>query len=277
MQRGGKLFFIQISVVFFIFICAHFSFAEFGPTQTRRDRLKTGGSTQRAYSEADYEKIHENFLKENYAEVDRLSSEYLRGGVDRVNRDDVLYLQALSLLKVGRQTEARAKLAQLEGSGASASIGDSYFYEGNLDAAYRSYEQTLAKYPHGDQTAYLLYKLFLLSGKAGGLRAEFYKKRLFEEFPESEEVSLIPLPRPIGQVSFEEKPFFTVQVGSFTGQKNAKALVNKLIFRRFDAYVEKDSAGGMLRVRVGRLETREEALFLETRLKKDGYPTKVYP
>jgi len=263
---------VLLSLVCAYILAANASYADFGPAQTKRERerreARESGVVResKASINAAYEKIHESFLTENYSEVDRLSKEYLAAGKNQPNTEDVLYLQALSLLKLNRAEEARQKLRELENSfiptdrkaSASASIGDSYFYEGNYPRARESYEETLRKYPFSDQSAYLKSQLNEISMKSGGLTG------IVEKGP-----GLIHQRN--GQVPF------TVQVGSFSKQKNAKALVNKLLFRNYDAYVEKNEADRMYRVRVGKLNSKEEALALESKLKKEGYPTKIFP
>jgi septal ring-binding cell division protein DamX len=201
-----------------------------------------------AQTAADYEKIHESFLREDYAAVDRLAGQYLSGGRRGANAEDVLYLQALALLKLNRADEARQKLRELENlfassdrkASASASIGDSYYYAGDFGRASQAYEETLRKYPASDQAEYIQSQL-------GAIRAK------------------------------SPASFYTVQVGSFSNQKNARALAGKLSRLNYDAYVEKDENGRMYRVRVGHFTSKEEAFHLETRLKREGYPTKIYP
>ena len=240
-----------------IFISNH-SFAEIGPAKTKRERMarETKEFSNKSSKDA-YLKIHENFLIENYAEVDRLSKDYLSGGSGGPNTEDVLYLEALSLLKLGRGNEARIKFGELENSftasdrkaSASASIADSYYYEGNFEKAAQTYQDTLRKYPNSDQTTYILYKLRELS----------------------------PGAQPLKQHAFEETQFFTVQVGSFSKIRNANVLIRKLSGHRYDAYTEKDPSSGMYRVRVGKFKSKTDVLTAESRLKQEGYPTKIYP
>lgn len=245
---------------------SHRAFADIGRIETKRERLarqskETGGKIA---TDA-YLKIHENFLNENYAEVDRLSKEYLSGGHDKPNAEDVLYLEALSLLKLGRGSQARIKFGELENSftpfnrkaSASASVADSYFYEGNYEEAARAYQATLKKYPNSDQTTYASYKLHEISAKLGK--------------------PMDPVVTSLRQQSMEEAPLFTVQVGSFSKIRNANILIRKLSGHGYDAYVEKDASGGMFRVRVGRFKSKAEALQTESRLKQEGFPTKIYP
>ncbi len=213
-----------------------------------------------------YPKIHESFLKEDYLAVDRLSREYLGGRVSSPHREDVLYLQALSLLKLNRGFEGRLKLKELESAfrsaedkaSASASIGDSFFYEGDLKAALEAYRETLRKYPNSDQGAYLREKISEISMRLGS-------------------TSSVSAAKPLGYTRKEEKLYYSVQVGSFLREQNALALKDDLNRLGFDAFVIKEPYGRMYRVRVGKLSTREAALQLETRLKKEGHPTKICP
>ena len=226
-----------------------------------------------------YLKIHDSFLNQNYTEVDQLANTYLAGGTGQSNAEDALYLQALSLLKLNRADEARVKLRELENSftaidrkaSASASIADSYFYEGNYTQAYDAYQETLRKYPNSDQTNYALFKLEELSSRLG-------KPPLNESTYHLSTAPRAPfLTPPQQQMSIEEIPFFTVQVGSFSKARNANVLVRKLSGRRYDAYIGRDPSSGMYRVRVGKFESKTDALAIESRLKKEGYPTKIYP
>ncbi len=260
----NKLFWILGLVVFFLFSHLELSRAVIGQLETKRERReREARESSGPSSDTLYQRIHENFLRENYAAVDTLSQEYLSRGRDRSNTEDVLYLQSLSLLKLNRSEEARVKLSRLENDSASsdarasahASIADSYYYEGNFDLAYKSYEETIAKYPASAQAPYVLSRLTELSAK--------------KSFP--------PSPAPLKQMALEENAFYEVQVGSFSKLRNAQGLVDKLLCDRYDAYLKTDESDRMYRVRVGKLSSKEEALALENRLKKEGYPTKIYP
>ena len=74
-----------------------------------------------------------------------------------------------------------------------------------------------------------------------------------------------------------EPAYYTVQVGSFASERNAGALLAKLLKIHYDAYLERDEAFRHVRVRVGKLPSRGEAMMLAERLRKDGYPTKICP
>ena len=238
-----------LTVTFFIVSAAA---QAFDLPQTRRERMNDASSF--SYRDSDlYRQVHESFLKEDYAGVDRFANQYLASGRSE-KMNDVLYLQALSLMKLNRSFEARNKLRTLENSfrskdqkaEAAASIADTYYYEGQKDQAYAEYKNTLERYPSSDQTAYLLSRVNELAG-------------------------------PLHQVATEEAGVFSVQVGSFSKPKNAKSLAEKLQKSGFDVFTEKDVKDRLYHVRVGRLSSRNDATTLESRLKKLGYPTRICP
>ena len=72
---------------------------------------------------------------------------------------------------------------------------------------------------------------------------------------------------------------FSVQVGSFANIDNAKNLVKKLNSGGYSAYFEEYGQGGdrSYKVRVGKLNTRQEAEGLARRLSREGHPTKIFP
>jgi len=240
-----------------------------GRQETKRERLaREAQNFGPSYSVA-YEKIHESFLKDDHAGVERLAREYLSGSQNKPNREDVLYLQALSLMKMNRSEEARQKLGELERefrsaedrAGAAISIADSYYYEGNFSTAASAYEEAFRKYPESEQKSYVSERLKELSDKQGRTLGPMV-------------IVLDAEPAAPAQQAGQN---FTVQVGSFSNEKNARALVYKLSRRKYEAYLEMDEADRMYRVRVGKVPSRQEALSLETRLKREGYPTKIYP
>lgn len=279
----NKKFWIPALGVLFLSAPAFISYAEIGQIDTRRGRKAVQSS--RSYSTSTssssssapagkkaYQVIHENFLNEQYASVDTLANQYLSQNPRAADANDVLYLQALSLLKLNRSEEAREKLRQLEASApnpeikaaASASIGDSYYYEGSHTRAYESYKETMRKYPASDQKEYLRDRLLELSAEFG--------YTTIKPMPNN-----LPLTSRLKQTAFEETSFYSVQVGSFSRSKNAEGLVRKLVQQGYEAYVADEKSHGMTRVRVGHFSTKAQAASTEARLKREGYPTKIVP
>lgn len=246
--------------------------AEIGRIQTKRERMAHELRQAQASPQTVYQKIHESFLKEEYSNVDTLADQYLSRNPGAPDANDVLYLQALSLLKLDRSDEARDKLRRLENTAAnpelkanaSASIADSYYYEGNHARAYQSYKETMGKYPSSDQKDYLRERLLELSSEFGYTTVRDTPKNF-------------PLMTPQKQVATEEIPFYAVQVGSFSKLKNAEQLVKKLLRQGYESYIADDKSHGMNRVRVGKFSSRSGAMRTEMKLRREGYPTKIVP
>jgi len=68
---------------------------------------------------------------------------------------------------------------------------------------------------------------------------------------------------------------FSVQVGCFAKEANARRLRDELINLGFGAYILKLKGESLYRVRVGKFAGRQDAQSLEQRLKTRGYPTKI--
>jgi cell division septation protein DedD len=145
------------------------------------------------------------------------------------------------------------------------------------------------KYPASDGSPYILSRLSEVSNSLGKKsESESYAARLGTEYPDSPQAAEIARSpaaliqasspgRAAGQFGIEQTVFFTVQVGSFSKERNARGLLRDLERARHDAYIEKDETGRRYRVRVGRFTTKEEARMMELRLIREGYPTKIFP
>ena len=75
----------------------------------------------------------------------------------------------------------------------------------------------------------------------------------------------------------EEILYFTVQVGSFNKKANALKLCDELVRKGYDASIVRSQDEESNKVRVGKLNTREEAEKLAKKLRAEGLPTKVLP
>jgi len=154
-------------------------------------------------------------------------------------------------------------------------IADSYFQQYNFKQAISIYEQLLSKREDNkNYLAMLYYKL----GKAyqkGSLwvKSDFYFKQLKSKFPQSFEAELLKDTDTGGN-------FFTVQVGCFTSEKNAKKLFSSLTEKGYEAYITelKSNSQALYRVRVGKFTSRLAAEFAERDLKtKEHLPTHIFP
>lgn len=168
-------------------------------------------------------------------------------------RDELYYIKGLSELKLNRFSDARQSfediIAKYQRSkrifDAYLGIGDSYFLEGNTDAASRSYNELLNRFPNDNNIAVVRSRI-----------AESNRK------PKSEDRPLNP---------------FSVQVGSFKSKSNAQRLVQKLSRQGYEAYLAfpADAGDRLYRVRVGKLKSKVEASALAAKLKRAGYNIKI--
>jgi len=228
-----------------------------GPAQTKNERERHTPSSKR-YPSGSYETVMEHFLKGQFKESERLAASFRpRPGDNRA--EEVAMIRALSLMKLGRFEEARPILETLQNQSSSAelraqaaySLGDSFYFQNDRSQADIYYRQAVERYPdHGE--------------------AQQVRRLLGLSHPAS-------VTMPLRQTGVEENLIYSVQVGSFSKRRNAERLLNKLMRKRLDAYILQDEASKNFRVRIGHLTMRADAESLEARLKKDGYPTKIFP
>lgn len=70
-----------------------------------------------------------------------------------------------------------------------------------------------------------------------------------------------------------ENPYYRVQVGAFRNWTYAQRLLNELLEQDFPAFI--DDSGPYIRVQVGGYDSLNEAVDMEQRLKREGYPTVI--
>ena len=78
---------------------------------------------------------------------------------------------------------------------------------------------------------------------------------------------------PFGCPGQEEEMSYSVQVGAFRNRRYAEEFLMELQEMDFPVRIERGE--GFYRVRVGEFETLEEAVRMEQRLKRAGYPTVI--
>ena len=259
-----------------------------GPAQTKNERNRRDPSFASApqATARGYEEVLKKFLEEDFTQSERLASRYLtRAKRPDERADQTAYLRALSLMKLGRYAEARPLLKELENEAVSPvlraqaaySLGDSFYFENKRAEADIYYKEAVTRYPaHGEAPG--VKRLLGLSVTGPG--PELSKRDTLE----NANVSLLHRDSAFGtrsgsaqQFAVEEGVLYSVQVGAFARRRNAERLLNKLLRNRYDAYISREEEAGHFRVRVGHMTAEEEARSLESRLKKDGYPTRIFP
>lgn len=243
-----------------VFVAGEVSFAGMpGQVLTKRERALEEARETGSSSSDLYEKIQESYLKGDYASSLKKSQEFLRKTGERINRDEVLYLEALSFVKLGRYPEAHRDLGSLQKTASterwrkSAFVADAdlYVLEGKPFIAYPIYQNLLSSKEDFDEKDYVreaANKLNAAQVSANRSATPFISKPVKES----------------GVV------IYTVQLGSFSDRKNAQSLLERALSLHYDAHLVPDQTRGLYRVRVGQSTTRSVMEDLTKRLQKDG-------
>ncbi len=227
------------------------------------------------------EKVQEAYLRGEYTlSIER--AEELIKAQEKDIRMDALYIMGLSYLRNAQYERARRVLKRLLSQTPPASLredaylilADSFLLEDKINTAISRYKEMALDFPE----TLLMSLIYMRLGECYQKKAKwqeakeyFHKvKHLYPRTIEAEEAERILKDYPV---------FFTIQVGAFREKENAQSLLRGLKRDGFNAYIEefKKDGQGIYRVRVGRWDTRSEARYIEGKLKKKGFPTKVYP
>ncbi|MDD5072747.1 MAG: MiaB/RimO family radical SAM methylthiotransferase, partial [Candidatus Omnitrophica bacterium] len=195
-------------------------------------------------------------------------------------KDKVFYMIGTSLNKLGRYDLARKNFNSLiemfPKSGlaplAQLGIADSYYLGGDYKGAMAGYEKYIARYPRSQGAATAYFRIAKCEQKEGRWKdARNHYQKVRSDFPSSFEAQMS------AQALREETLYFTVQVGSFNKKANALKLCDELVKKGYDASIVKLQDEESNKVRVGKLNSREEAEELAKKLRAEGLPTKVLP
>ncbi len=201
--------------------------------------------------------------------------------------DELYYLLGLSYLKDSNYLRAadifEIILKEFKDSGfkeeAKLGLGDTYFLREQFAEAEGHYKELITGNPYSKLKSQVYYRLSQTGFKKGDTQqGQEYAEKLRQEFPSSIEFLKSKDTLDIREPS--SNFYYTVQVGSFSNDKNARNLTEKLIQRGYPAYIEEivsKEKERVYRVRVGKLATRQEASNLEGKLSREGYPTKICP
>ena len=228
-------------------------------------------------------------------DVADLKVQYLKGNYDTVIRSgekldlksrkpeilQALYYTGVSLLVKKRCDEARVYLEAVRKNDrtkklrdqAALRIADSYYIEGKRDKAFNLYKQFLRDYPKSPLLPSVYGKLAAISQEMGRFeQAEQYRDILKKRYPTSIEV------QELGRGE-EKLDYYTVQVGAFFDEDNAKQLkleLEVLGYQPSIVVIKKDNTK-LYRVRVGEFKTQAEAAYTAGQLEARGYPAKISP
>lgn len=237
-----------------------------GPAKTKNEREKSSSySNGKSYH---YQDVLRFFLKQDFAAAESAATHFMKHRAGEADYHEAAYLRALSLMKLGRFAEARPLLQSIEQEAqsrplrahAAYSLGDSYYFAVGEDKSQAGF----------------------------GIRKEadaFYREAL-RKYPEHGEASAVRkllgidhlvavTPNLARQFGVEEASLFTVQVGAFSRERNAQRLLNRLLQKQFEAYIERIEGSSPYRVRVGHFADPSLAEKESSRLHALGYRTKI--
>jgi tetratricopeptide (TPR) repeat protein len=238
------------------------------------------------------------FLEGKYDRVIREADLLIDSRASR--RDEIYYLKGLSELKSNKFKDARESfdyiITKYSGSkrlsDAYVGIGDSYFLEGNMNAAISKYEEAIDKFPNDKNIAVIYYKIGSVYKQKGVTdKAAYYFDKVKASAPLSFEARMLGGSGRGGAVPVYSKPIpeitakrvtsgnsvYSVQVGSFKNSRNAERMVRELADSGYESYIEPPSVSGgkLYRVKAGKCGSKEEADSLAAKLRKAGYSIKI--
>jgi len=220
------------------------------------------------------------------------------------------YLLAVSQLKTGNFAEARETFGAIISKFPSSKrmidsemgIGDSYFFEGNMEKAVSVYNDVAYKRADDKNIALVYYRLGLCHRNMGlEDKANDYFLKLNNAAPLSFEARMVksglkippPPARPIAPSSpavsaavpaqdkkmiiYLDEESYSIQMGLFKSRWNASRFAKGLSSKGYDTYIEEEPKGKtrLYRVKIGKGMARAEAELLSDKLRRKGYKTKI--
>jgi outer membrane protein assembly factor BamD (BamD/ComL family) len=234
------------------------------------------------------DKIKVYFLNGDYKSAISEAEKLLSANTQTPDFDELYYLLGLSYMKDGNYLRAsdifEIILKEFNNSSVREEVllglGDAYFLKGDFSKAQDYYQGLIKSNPQGKFKAQLYYRLSQIGFKKGDTQqgAEYLEK-LRNDFPLNPEAKINKDLCAITNTSSDF--YYTVQVGSFANNINARNLREKLVQKGYPAYIdETNSSEGsrpIYRVRVGKSPLLDKIVELGKRLSQDGYPAKVCP
>jgi tetratricopeptide (TPR) repeat protein len=227
------------------------------------------------------EKAKAYFLNGDYAACINEGEKIIAGSSHAKGTDELYYLLGLSYLKEGNYLRAsdifEIILKEFKNSRftqeSKLGLGDTYFLRADFEQAKVYYKALLSDNPHTKLEPIVYYRLSQCALKRGdSAQAQEYLCKIKDVYSLSLEMRL-------NQDSSCALISYSVQVGSFANQQNAKNMTEKLIQKGYSAYIEESNLQDKItyRVRVGKFKSRQETTNLSEKLSQDGFPTKIYP
>lgn len=225
-----------------------------------------------------------SYLEGNYRSVISEGEKMLAGvSADSPQVDELYYLLGLSYLKEGNYLRAsdifEIILKELKNSSlkkdALLSLGDVYFLKADFERAEGVYKSIASDRSYYKLHPLAYYRLSQVAFKKGDTAAAAaYLDKLKKDYPLNTETRFSRDACILSELTY------SVQVGSFSNEANAKNLTQQLLDKGYPAYTEEVSSAlgeKSYRVRVGKFSVRREAVELDSKLSQEGYPTRICP
>jgi len=234
------------------------------------------------FDESKLAEAETSFLKGDFENAasgyEKLLDEKIKSEV----KNDIRYKLALCYIKLGRIDDAKNTLTNLLSKDLKGDFGaevrmayaDAFYASEGFNEAYLEYEKTLSYNPNTNISSTVNYKLGEVSRKLGDWeKAKMFYKKVITDYPQSFEANLSQGVLKNGEF------YFSVQVGSFAKPENAQNMVDELKAKGYDAYTAEYETEGLqfYRVRVGKCDKKDQAFELESRLKAEGLPARIFP
>jgi tetratricopeptide (TPR) repeat protein len=226
--------------------------------------------------------IQTAFLQKEYTKTKELVEAFVTQSADPKEKIEALYYAGVSDLWLGDYLKARktihrvidAKPDRAMQDKASLALVDTYYMEGDYREALQRGEDLLERSSQSEFLSSIYLKLARANLKlARWKKGREYLQKILDEYPNS-------LERYHVDQLLQENQFFAVQVGSFQERAKAETSVEELQKKGEYAYIVETAAEDgkkFYRVRVGKFTLFGDAKKLEAKLKRQGYPTKIYP
>ena len=216
--------------------------------------------------------VHKEYLYGNYEEAIGIAK-------DLRESDEALYYLGLSYIKIGDYPKARTSLRRLLRRFSDSlfyepgmvKLADTYFFEKDYSRARELYLEIEQRSSSGDFMPSVLLRLTQIASRQGKWDEKTkYIKRIKSKYPKAVEMKFVKVLEDLGD-------FFTIQVGAFSVEENALALVEEL--KEYSSYIVKEKKGNYLlyKVRVGRFKDRYDVQGVSSKLLDEGYPARIYP
>jgi len=221
-------------------------------------------------------------MSKDYEQAKQIADQLLSGETIGEQRDELRYYLGLCDLHLGNYAQAKKIFKGLIKSKKNLKLRDKaylglfdvYYIDGQYNNARKTVYRLLQSSPKSEFLSLIYLKLARTNLKLAKWNdAREYLNKIITQYPDSLEVH-------VAKQLLDEEQYFAVQVGAFLDRERAEGLALELQEKGEYAYIIETTDQKnrkFYRVRVGQLVLLNKAQKLETKLSKEGYPTKIYP